>query len=155
MNIISKKAIKNFGKKKKLVAWYVARCSSKSKREGYIKELQVKDWLTWYMIVNNNLTILDFYLQEYVNVDSYGPCGELTCPEVPGPPSAALQPCLDYLAENYKFVLTFERYICDDFITKRFFDVLRRDTVPIVFGWLFFSFAIGVCINHLNGSFSV
>jgi len=106
-----KKAIKNFGKKKKLVAWYVARCSSKSKREGYIKELQ-----------------------EYINVDSYGPCGELTCPEVPGPPSAALQPCLDYLAENYKFVLTFERYICDDFITKRFFDVLRRDTVPIVFG---------------------
>jgi len=94
------------GKKKKLVAWYVARCGSVSEREGYITELK-----------------------EYLQIDTYGPCGDLACPI-----GTDVQSCLDYIAENYKFVLTFERYICDDFVTKRFFDVLRRPTVPIVFG---------------------
>ncbi|XP_046457101.1 alpha-(1,3)-fucosyltransferase C-like [Daphnia pulex] len=98
-------------KKKKLVGWYVARCGSKSKREGYINELR-----------------------EYIEVDSYGPCGTKSCPETNGTPTAAILPCLDMLAENYKFVLAFERFICDDFVTKRFFDLLSRDTVPIVFG---------------------
>ncbi|KZS14693.1 Uncharacterized protein APZ42_020090 [Daphnia magna] len=49
-------------------------------------------------------------------------------------PNGALSPCLNMLADNYKFVLAFERFICEDFITKRFFDILSRDTVPIVFG---------------------
>jgi len=106
-----KQIIKNYGKKKKLVAWYAARCGSKSKREGYIDELQ-----------------------KHLQIDTYGGCGNLVCPETAGPPIAGVQPCLDYLADNYKFVLAFERFICDDFVTKRFFDVLRRDTVPIVLG---------------------
>jgi len=33
--------IEKYGKKKKLVAWYVARCGSKSERESYINELKV------------------------------------------------------------------------------------------------------------------
>jgi len=103
--------IQNENKKKKLVAWYVARCGSKSKREGYINELK-----------------------EYIPIDSYGGCGNMSCPETTGAPGAGVQPCLDYLAKNYKFVLAFERFICDDFISKRFFDILNRDTVPIVFG---------------------
>lgn len=73
-------------------------------------------------------------IQEHVDIDIYGPCGNLNCPESDKPPSEALQPCLDMLADNYKFVLAFERFICDDFVTKRFFDLLSRDTVPIVFG---------------------
>ena len=60
--------------------------------------------------------------------------GNLTCPETNGTPGEALQPCLDMLADNYKFVLAFERFICEDFVTKRFFDILSRDTIPIVFG---------------------
>ena len=32
------------GKKKKLVAWYVARCGSVSEREGYITELKVSSF---------------------------------------------------------------------------------------------------------------
>ncbi|EFX79684.1 hypothetical protein DAPPUDRAFT_244685 [Daphnia pulex] len=75
-------------KKKKLVGWYVARCGSKSKREGYINELR-----------------------EYVEVDSYGPCGTKSCPETNGTPTAAILPCLDMLAENYKFVLAFEHNV--------------------------------------------
>lgn len=73
--------------------------------------------------------------QEYIQVDSFGPCGNMSCPETNGSPGEALQPCLDMLADNYKFVLAFERFICDDFVTKRFFDILSRETVPIVFGY--------------------
>lgn len=35
--------LRTYDKKKKLVGWYVARCGSMSKREGYINELKV-----WY-----------------------------------------------------------------------------------------------------------
>ena len=76
-----------------------------------------------------------FVQKEYIEVDSYGPCGNMSCPETNGSPGEALQPCLDMLADNYKFVLAFERFICDDFVTKRFFDLLSRDTIPIVFGY--------------------
>lgn len=123
---------RNSRKKKKLVGWYVARCGSKSKREGYINELKVKRELNPIHSYHSNLD----YLKEYIDVDSYGPCGNLTCPETNGSPGEALQPCLDMLADNYKFVLAFERFICDDFVTKRFFDLLGRDTVPIVFGYI-------------------
>jgi len=99
--------IEKYGKKKKLVAWYVARCGSKSERESYINELK-----------------------EYIEIDSYGACGKLPCPGAAGD----TQSCLDYIADNYKFVLTFERYICEDFVSKRFFDILNRNTVPIVLG---------------------
>ncbi|KAI9553681.1 hypothetical protein GHT06_021609 [Daphnia sinensis] len=110
-NSLAQIRLRTNDKKKKLVGWYVARCGSMSKREGYINELK-----------------------EYIQVDSFGPCGNLSCPETNGSPGEALQPCLDMLADNYKFVLAFERFICDDFVTKRFFDILSRETVPIVFG---------------------
>ena len=77
---------------------------------------------------------MTFHLKEYVQVDTYGPCGNLTCPESNGIPAQGAQACIDMLAENYKFVLAFERFICDDFITKRFFDILKQEAVPIVFG---------------------
>jgi len=98
-------------KEKKLVAWYTDRCGSKSKREGYRDELK-----------------------KHLQIDTYGGCGNLNCPEATHPSEDGDQSCLDYLAENYKFVLAFERFICNDFVSKRFFEVLRRDTVPIVFG---------------------
>lgn len=39
--IILRVRSRNVHKKKKLIGWYVARCGSKSKREGYINELKV------------------------------------------------------------------------------------------------------------------
>jgi alpha-1,3-fucosyltransferase len=122
------------GKKKKLVAWYVARCGSKSKREGYINELKVFFKLNFTFTQINVHIYVCYLFQEYIEVDIYGPCGNKSCPETNGSPTEAILPCLDMLAENYKFVLAFERFICDDFVTKRFFDLLSRDTVPIVFG---------------------
>lgn len=42
--VIHRIRLRNSKKKKKLVAWYVARCGSKSKREAYINELRVSFW---------------------------------------------------------------------------------------------------------------
>lgn len=95
----------------------------------YVEHIHKKD-----EDMNQMLFCLFCVWQEYIQVDSFGPCGNLSCPETNGSPGEALQPCLDMLADNYKFVLAFERFICDDFVTKRFFDLLSRDTVPIVFG---------------------
>ena len=58
----------------------------------------------------------------------------MSCPESNGIPAQGAQACMDMLAESYKFVLAFERFICDDFLTKRFFDVLKQEAVPVVFG---------------------
>ena len=51
---------KNLAKSRKLVAWFVGNCDTKSKRELYVKELQ-----------------------KYIDVDIYGKCGPLKCPDNP------------------------------------------------------------------------
>jgi alpha-1,3-fucosyltransferase len=37
------------------------------------------------------------------------------------------------LEERYKFYLSFENFICTDYITEKFFEILNRTIVPIVY----------------------
>ncbi len=89
----------------KLVAWMVSNCHSNSDRESYAAELA-----------------------KHVSVDVYGKCGTEQC---------ALQnntECMIMLEENYKFYLGFENSVCNDYVTEKFWKVLRFSLIPVVLG---------------------
>lgn len=70
------------------------------------------------------------FLENYINVDIYGKCGDLECP----PQRGGLN-CMNQLAQKYKFMLAFEETICKDHVTTKFFSALQQPTtVPIVMG---------------------
>lgn len=90
---------------KKLAAWFVSNCESKSRREKYVQALA-----------------------KYVQIDIYGDCGTLRCSKT------SVDDCYRMLEQNYKFYLSFENSFCDDYVTEKFFSVLRLNIVPVVFG---------------------
>lgn len=65
-------------------------------------------------------------LAKHVNLHIYGRCGTMKCPDG--------QDCYDYVASNYRFYLAFENSHCRDYTTEKFFKVLERDMIPIVYG---------------------
>lgn len=92
--------------KTKLVAWFVSHCSSQNNRGEYVR-----------------------LLQKHIPVHIYGACGPLKCPR------SADDNCHKTMLNNdYKFYLSFENSICEDYVTEKLFDVLRYDVVPIVLG---------------------
>ncbi len=95
--------------KTKLVAWMASKCVTHSRREDYVKELR-----------------------KHLQVDIYGECGKLSCSQhdlVFSHPK-----CYDMLEYNYKFYLSFENSICEDYVTEKFFNIISRNIVPVVFG---------------------
>jgi alpha-1,3-fucosyltransferase len=101
--------IKPAHNKTKSVAWMVSHCETHSRRETYIKELG-----------------------KYIDVDTYGPCGNRYCPRhilYSSDPK-----CYEMLESTYKFYLSFENAICPDYVTEKFFKILDRDLVPVVYG---------------------
>lgn len=89
--------------KKGSVAWIVSNCKSANNREQIAKNLA-----------------------KYINVDVFGKCGTLKCPED--------QDCYDYVASNYRFYLSFENSHCRDYTTEKFFKALERNIIPVVYG---------------------
>jgi hypothetical protein len=61
-------------------------------------------------------------LSRFVNVTIFGRCG-----------SKCLD-CKEMIVKKYKFYLAFENSICRDYITEKFFNMLRYDIIPVVFG---------------------
>jgi len=70
---------------------------------------------------------LDFIneLSRFINVKIYGLCGE-KCPKNVD--------CKEWIGKKYKFYLAFENSLCRDYITEKFFYMLRYDIIPIVLG---------------------
>ena len=65
-------------------------------------------------------------MKQYISVDIYGNCGNLTCPHD--------FDCFEKLALEYKFYLAFENALCPDYVTEKFFRTLALPLVPIVMG---------------------
>jgi alpha-1,3-fucosyltransferase len=91
------------GKKKK-VAWFVSNCKSLSARNEFVDRLKT-----------------------FIDVDIYGKCGNMSCsrsyPEL----------CHQMLERDYKFYLSLENTLCEDYVTEKFFDQMRYHIIPIVF----------------------
>jgi alpha-1,3-fucosyltransferase len=92
--------------KSRSIVWPVSNCRTSSKRELYVKELE-----------------------KYIDVHVYGSCGSHKCPKL-----ATDRPCLTMYQYTYKFYLSFENRICQDYITEKFFNPLEFELVPIVLG---------------------
>ena len=67
-------------------------------------------------------------LREYIQVDVYGKCGELSCPD------DNKTDCNAHIAAQYKFFFAFENSLCSEYITEKFFRTLNYDIVPVVLG---------------------
>jgi len=90
--------------KTKLSAWLVSDCESSSNRDQLANKLQ-----------------------NYINVDIFGKCGNFTCS------SQNPEKCVDMPRSTYKFYFAFENPSCVDYITENVFLSMQNDIIPIIF----------------------
>ncbi|XP_047739532.1 alpha-(1,3)-fucosyltransferase C [Hyalella azteca] len=91
--------------KTKLAAWFVSNCHTVSGREHLVQALQT-----------------------HMEVDIYGTCGTLICERKDE------KSCREMLEKDYKFYLAFENSLCVDYITEKFFEAIKYNVVPVVYG---------------------
>lgn len=113
---LAKEPVLSFAEKDKLplasVIYLQSGCNPPSDRDAYI-----------------------FELMKYIKVDSYGAC--LNNKELPEHLKSPLTMHDDALREfvgQYKFALTFENAICDDYITEKLWRPLAAGAVPVYKG---------------------
>ncbi|XP_018010964.1 glycoprotein 3-alpha-L-fucosyltransferase A [Hyalella azteca] len=92
--------------KTKQAAWFVSKCGA----------------------VNSGRATLGQELERYISVDIYGACGTMNCQKTDH------DYCYGRAAAMYKFYLSFENSLCDDYITEKFFLTSRYDILPVVYG---------------------
>ena len=91
-------------KRTKLVAWFCSNRHTHGKREIYFKELA-----------------------KYIQIDTYGQCGNLQC-------LPRMSPTCNHLLDSYKFYLAAENSLCPDYVTEKFYRALVNGIVPVVYG---------------------
>ena len=93
--------------KKHIVAWFVSHCRTQSRREDYVRELA-----------------------RSIDVHIYGCGGRFACPRW------RTKYCDGTLLNaDYKFYLSFENSLCDEYITEKLYRILELDVVPVVLGF--------------------
>ncbi|KFM80284.1 Glycoprotein 3-alpha-L-fucosyltransferase A, partial [Stegodyphus mimosarum] len=97
--------LEEFEQKSKNIVWFVSDCSTDSRREEYVNELK-----------------------KFIDIDTYGKCGDHKC----YPSQSAI--CYDTILNRYKFYLSFENAICNDYVTEKFYNIFNYNIIPIVFG---------------------
>lgn len=105
-----------YSRKDREVALVVSHCHTHSQRETYVKELQ-----------------------KYINVDIYGGCGDKKCPANSGWGPAHLNSftdCKTNLSKRYKFYLSFEQALCEDYTSEKLYGIFESNNlmIPVVRG---------------------
>ncbi|XP_070490701.1 alpha-(1,3)-fucosyltransferase C-like [Chironomus tepperi] len=103
-NVTDPRILNIIKSKSKMAAWFVSRCKSFSNRE-----------------------VLTQKLQQFINIDIYGKCGNHSCPRTDQ------NQCLDMLNSTYKFYLAFENSICTDYMTEKVFLNMDNYVIPILY----------------------
>lgn len=70
-------------------------------------------------------------MQKYVSVSIFGACGR-PCPTTFD--NGTQGDCKEIVSSKYKFFLAFENSLCKDYITEKFFIILRYNIIPVVLG---------------------
>nr|XP_054931162.1 alpha-(1,3)-fucosyltransferase C-like isoform X3 [Dermacentor andersoni] len=103
-----------------LVAWVASNCRTPSRRERFVYELR-----------------------KHIAVDTFGSCGNLTCPP--------RDHCFARLGKRYYFYLSLENAVCPDYVTEKLYNALHYGMVPVVMGRYSASLAPpGSCIDALQ-----
>ena len=101
----------NYGRDKtKLAVFFNSRCYTPSRREEYVR-----------------------LLGKHIKVDTFGRCSQQQC-SMDNATKLSSDQCYDMVERHYKFYLAFENSLCQDYVTERFFDILERHIVPVVYG---------------------
>lgn len=111
MRPISKELKEKLSSKKKAAAWFVSNCSTKRKREFFVKKVQRE-------------------LHEFgLTVDVYSArCGTFICPKT----EAAR--CFKKIETDYYFYFSFENSFAEDYVTEKLGTALLNYAVPVVYG---------------------
>lgn len=101
-----------FSRKQKSVAWLVSHCKTSSGRENYVRELA-----------------------RYIDVDIYGSCGNKQCPSKVNKPEDFTD-CKTEISQTYKFYLSFENSLCENYVSEKAFDIYKKGNtmIPVVRG---------------------
>ncbi|XP_053395025.1 alpha-(1,3)-fucosyltransferase fut-5-like [Mercenaria mercenaria] len=99
-----------FKRKKKMAAWVVSHCHTQSLREKFVSKL----------------------IKAGINVDIFGSCSKRGQRE-------DSNYIWKKISDEYKFYLSFENSLCEDYITEKFFSYYGLDVVLIVRGGLNYS----------------
>ena len=94
--------------KTRAVLWIVSNCHPDTARMEYTKQLS-----------------------QFILVDTYGACGNLSCPGGSRKNNAS---CLAMLSERYWFYLAFENSFCQDYYTEKVWNPLQHGMIPITMG---------------------
>lgn len=103
--------------KRATVVWYVSHCETMSRREEYVKEMR-----------------------KYIYVDVYGACSEQVDPCKREPTKTLKYNCMNEILTTYKFHLSFENCLCQDYVTEKywqFYDanrIFKVNILPVVRG---------------------
>ena len=82
-------------------------------------------------------------MQKTVEVDIYGKCGKLKCSRTNE------TECYTRLELDYKFYLSFENSVCEDYVTEKFFNILQYNVIPVTYSGANFS-AIAPPHSYIN-----
>ena len=69
-------------------------------------------------------------MQNHMPVDIFGGCGQ-KCPNT-FKDGRESRDCKLIIATEYKFYLAFENSICKDYVTEKFFRILKYNIIPVV-----------------------
>ena len=95
--------------KTEMAAAVISNCGASNNRLNYIKKLQ-----------------------QFMKVDVFGRCGQ-KCPDKYETTNQKAN-CKEIISKKYMFYFAFENSICTDYITEKFFYILKYDIVPVVLG---------------------
>jgi alpha-1,3-fucosyltransferase len=83
----------------------------------------------WFVSNCNSTSRRNFLvqaMQQHIQIDVFGNCGPLKCPM-----SAECDLMLD---ADYKFYMSFENSLCEDYVTEKLFRNMQRLIIPVVYG---------------------
>ncbi|XP_045163858.2 alpha-(1,3)-fucosyltransferase fut-5-like [Mercenaria mercenaria] len=87
-----------------------------------------------------------YKIQKYLATDMYGKCYGKPCDERA---MQAKNKSCDAILKQYKFYLAFENSLCNDYVTEKYWNALKREQIPIV-NWKNISENIVIPNSYIN-----